>query len=140
MYQDRMNVTSLSSGGKTISSRKPTESNRQKSESSSRSESSTARPSAVKGEDGQKPEVELKVWKDRLATLERKYKELEQRGNNPNWEELKNLLEELKLIMEADALEEVVELQNGIARIRSKVLRIQRKRQEERSSVSGTRL
>jgi hypothetical protein len=108
--------------------------------SSARRGVSAATSSAVKGEDGQELEVELKIWKDRLATLEWKYKELEQRGNNPNWEELKYLLEELKQIMEADALKEVVELQNGIARIRSKVLRIQRNRREDQSSVSGTSL
>jgi hypothetical protein len=74
-------------------------------------------------------EAKLKKWKARLVILEEDYDILAEQ-ENPSWEEMKSLLGELKIIMLVKGLEDVVEYQHGIAKIKSKVLRIQRQKQE----------
>lgn len=73
-----------------------------------------------------KLESDLKSWKQRLVQLERRYDEIG-RDEKPSWEDMKKLLRELKRIMRNEQLKDVVEFQNGIARIKSKVLTIQQK-------------
>jgi hypothetical protein len=74
-------------------------------------------------------EAKLKKWKARMVILEEDYDTLAEQ-ENPSWEEMKSLLGELKIIMLVKGLEDVVEYQHGIAKIKSKVLRIQRQKQE----------
>jgi hypothetical protein len=83
-------------------------------------------------------DVRLKKLTARMTDLERKYDELG-RKENSSWEEMTDLYEELKRIMQVQGLEHEEEFQNGLAIIKQKVLRIAQKKKEQRLPLSVAR-